>query len=294
MILERIISLHPQYSNITNGSPYTLADWQKILEHCAQNMQTRILKVYQTAEAGKGFGRGAGGDIKKKIDLVAENTLIKTLRTDKASCTLISEESGVRKIGVESSEHILIADPLDGTTNALRGLPFMAVSLAVASKPYLRSVETALVTDILHDVTYTAQKNRGACKNNESITPSETASLKEAVVGVDFNSFKAGEIVSRMMLVLEQTKHLRHLGANALELCYVADGTTDAFIDLRGKLRVTDMAAAQLILREAGGIITTEKGENLDAPLAATQRVSFIAAGNRTIYNKIRTLISTR
>jgi len=254
-------------------------------------MQTEILKVYQTAEAGKGFGRGAGGDIKKKIDLVAESALVETLRADKASCTLISEESGAKKIGAESSEYILVADPLDGTTNALRGVPFMAVSLAVAHKPYLKSVETALVTDILHNVTYTAQKDEGAFKNKQSIKPSETTSLNEAVVGVDFNSFKAGEIVSQMIRVLELTKHLRHLGANALELCYVADGTIDAFIDIRGKLRVTDMAAAQLILREAGGIITTQKGEGLDAPLTATQRVSFIAAANETIYTKIREFI---
>jgi len=256
-------------------------------------MQTEIFKVHQTTEAGKGFGRGAGGDIKKKIDLVAETALIETLQADKASCTLISEESGTKKIGADPSKCILVADPLDGTTNALRGLPFMAISLAVASKPFLKSVETSLVADIIHDVTYTSQKGEGAYKNKQSIKPSKTKALGEAVVGVDFNAFKAGEIVSQMIAVLEQTKHLRHLGANALELCYVADGTTDAFIDLRGKLRITDIAAAQLILKEAGGIITTEKGESLDAPLTATQRVSFIAAANKTIYNKIKTLIKT-
>jgi len=268
-----------------------LADWQKILEHCAQNMQTEILRVYQTAEAGKGFGRGAGGDIKKKIDLVAETALIETLKTRKVSCTLISEESGNKKIGAEPSKFILVADPLDGTTNALRGLPFVAISLAVSSEPFLENVETALVADVLHNVTYTAQKHEGAYRNKHSIKPSRIKSLKEAVVGVDFNSFKAGEIVNQMIRVLEQTKHLRHLGANALELCYVADGTIDAFIDLRGKLRVTDMAAAQLILREAGGIIRTERGESLDAPLTATQRVSFIAAANEIIFAKIRELI---
>jgi myo-inositol-1(or 4)-monophosphatase len=271
-----------------------LANWLNILEDCAQNMKTEILKVHRKAEAGKQFGRGAGGDIKKKIDLVAEKALIETLRTHKVSCTLISEESGNKKIGTEPSKYILAADPLDGTTNALRGLPFLAISLAVSSKPYLKSVETALVADVLHNVTYTSKKHEGAYKNKHSIKPSKTKSLQEAVVGVDFNTFKAGKIVNQMIQILEQTKHLRHLGANALELSYVADGTTDAFIDLRGKLRITDMAAAQLILREAGGIITTQRGENLDAPLTATQRVSFIAAANKTIYNKIQALIKNQ
>jgi myo-inositol-1(or 4)-monophosphatase len=90
---------------------------------------------------------------------------------------------------------------------------------------------------------------------------------------------------------METTKHLRHLGANALEMCYVVDGKTDAFIDIRGKLRVTDMAAAQLIIREAGGIITKPDGKSLNVPLEASQKVSFIAAANNTIYDKIHKLL---
>lgn len=271
-----------------------MVDWLNVLEACSQKMREAILNLYQTAEAGMGFGVGAGGDVKKKIDLVAERALIETLKEQKASCTLISEESGTIQIGAEPSEFTLTADPLDGTTNALRGLPFMATSLAVSRKPYLKDVEAALVSDLLHNVTYTAELGQGAHRNRKKIKPSMTSSLEEAVIGVDFNTFKAGEIVNQMIRVFEQTKHLRHLGANALEICYVADGTTDAFIDLRGKLRVTDVAAAQLILREAGGIITTPEGKDLDAPLNAAQRVSFIAAANKTIYNVIQRLLIKR
>jgi len=268
-----------------------LGDWLKILEDCAKKMRREILHVYQTTEAGQEFGVGAGGDIKKKIDMVAEEALIETLRDHKASCTLISEESETKQIGAEPSKFTLTTDPLDGTTNALRGMPFMATSLAVSQKPFLQDVEVALVTDLLHNVTFTAQRGRGAYRNKKKIKPSRTASLEDAVVGVDFNTFKAGEIVNQMIRVLEQTKHLRHFGANALEICYVADGTTEAFIDLRGKLRITDIAAAQLILREAGGIITTPNGKDLNAPLNPAQRISFIAAANRTIHDKIQKLL---
>jgi len=271
-----------------------LVDWLKVLKACAKKMREEILNVYQTTEASKGFGVGAGGDIKTKIDLVAEGALIETLEKHKASCTLISEESGTKQIGAEPTKFTLTADSLDGTTNALRGLPFMATSLAISQRPYLKDVEVVLVTDLLHNVTYTAQWGHGAYRNKNEIKPSRTSLLEEAVIGVDLNTFKAGEIVNQMIRVLEQTKHLRHLGANALEICYVADGTTDAFIDLRGKLRVTDMAAAQLILREAGGIIITPEGKDLDAPLNAAQRVSFIAAANKTIYEKIQKLLKKR
>jgi myo-inositol-1(or 4)-monophosphatase len=102
---------------------------------------------------------------------------------------------------------------------------------------------------------------------------------------------KIRELLPRLLPLLEKVKHLRHFGADALELCYVADGKTDAFLDIRGKLRVTDMAGAYLILREAGGIISTPEGEELDVVLDAAQRVAFVAAANETIFETIRKLL---
>jgi myo-inositol-1(or 4)-monophosphatase len=254
-------------------------------------MKKEILGLYHTSEAGEGFGVGAGGDTKKKIDLASEKALIDTLNDHKVSCTLVSEESGTQRIGKEPSKYILTADPLDGTTNALRGLPFIATSLAVSQNNSLTEVETALVSDLIHDVTYTALRGQGAFKNGEVIKPSKNTSLEDAVIGVDLNTLKVKHVVNQMTRVLEQTRHLRHFGANALEICYVADGSTDAFIDIRGKLRVTDIAAAQLIQREAGGIIKTPEGKDLNARLDASQRVSFVAAANKTLYDSIQKLL---
>ncbi len=149
-------------------------------------------------------------------------------------------------------------------------------------------MQIALVHDILYNVTYTAERRKGTLRNEEQIEPSSTKTLKDAVIGIDFNTFKTKELITRLTPLLQQTKHLRHFGANALELCYVADGTTDAFIDLRGKLRVTDIAAAYLILREAGGMIVTPKGTELNVPLDAAQKVSFIATANAPLYATIK------
>jgi myo-inositol-1(or 4)-monophosphatase len=266
-------------------------EWLSLLRACSQNMRKKILPLIGSVEAEVGYGVGAGGDIKKQIDIAAEDALISTLQEHKASCTLISEESGFKQIGSKPASFYVTTDPVDGTTNAIRGLPFVDISIAVSKKPYLRNIETALVADVLHNITYTAERGKGAHKNNEPIKPSDTALLEEAVIGVDLNSFKERQLVFQLIKLMETTKHLRHLGANALEMCYVADGTTDAFIDIRGKLRVTDMAAAQLILREAGGIITKPDGKSLNVPLEATQKVSFIAAANNIIYDKIHKLL---
>jgi myo-inositol-1(or 4)-monophosphatase len=264
-----------------------MIDWLGILKICAEGMKSKVRPLLGSTEAGRGYGRGAGGDITKHIDKVAEDQLFQTLVRTRATCTVISEESGIRKVGSHPSRYYVVTDPVDGTTNAVRGLPFMDISIAVSKTPFLETVEVALVADVLRDITYTAEKGKGAFRNGQKIKPSRISKLGEAMIGVDFNTLKARLVADRLLAVLEKTRHLRHLGANALEICYVADGTSDAFIDIRGKLRVTDIAAAQLILKEAGGIITAPSGKQLVARLHPRQRVSFVAAANKSIYEEI-------
>ena len=118
-------------------------------------------------------------------------------------------------------------------------------------------------------------------------------SLKDSVIGLDLNIHPLPRTTQELLTGLKTAKHIRHLGANALELCYVADETMAAFIDIRGKLRATDMAAAWLILEEAGAKVTSPHGKPLNTYLSPTQRVSIIAAANEKIHHHIRTVIKT-
>jgi len=270
-------------------------NWLQILTEAKNNIQREITPLLKTLKQPQpNLGVGAGGDPIKRIDLAAENAIINTLKEHKISFTLISEESGVKEYGKTSHGHYVTADPIDGTTNLMRGIPFCATSIAVSTKPKLNAIHTALVADLIHETTYTAQKGKGAQRNNEEIAPSKITSLKEAVIGIDVNTHEIQKIISRLTSLIEKTKHLRHLGANALELCYIADGTTDAFIDLRGKLRATDMAAAWLIIEEAGARIATPEGEPLNIKLDPKQNVAFVAAANKEIYRTILDLIKPK
>jgi len=270
-------------------------NWLQILTEAKNNIQREITPLLKTLKQPQpNLGVGAGGDPIKRIDLAAENAIINTLKEHKISFTLISEESGVKEYGKTPHGHHVTADPIDGTTNLMRGIPFCATSIAVSTKPKLNAIHTALVADLIHETTYTAQKGKGAQRNNEEIAPSKITSLKEAVIGIDVNTHEIQKIISRLTSLIEKTKHLRHLGANALELCYIADGTTDAFIDLRGKLRATDMAAAWLIIEEAGARIATPEGEPLNIKLDPKQNVAFVAAANKEIYRTILDLIKPK
>jgi myo-inositol-1(or 4)-monophosphatase len=267
-------------------------DWLQILIQCKTNLQEKITPLLKTlGQPQPRLGIGAGGDEMKKVDLVAENAIVATLERHDVSFTLISEESGVRTYGEEPTGTFVTTDPIDGTTNLMRGLPFYATSIAVSHEPMLTAIHTALVADLFHGVTYTAEKGKGSFRNNQPIAPSTVTDLEEAVIGVDLNSYKVETIAPRLTGLIQRTKHVRHFGANALELCYVADGTTDAFIDIRGKLRTTDMAAAWLIIQEAGAIMTTVDAKPLQARLDPKQKVAFVAAGNLEMHKTILDLM---
>jgi myo-inositol-1(or 4)-monophosphatase len=270
-------------------------NWPNILQKCKRQIQKQIKPFLKTANQHiPSLGIGAGGDETERIDLEAEHAIIKTLKEHRVSFTLISEESGVSEYGRTPHRVFVTADPIDGTTNLMRGIPFYATSIAVSAKPILGTVHTALVADLFHGATYIAQKGQGAFCNNKKILPSRNTSLAHALIGVDLNTYRVREIVPQITSLIQKTKHIRHLGANALELCYVADGTTDAFMDIRGKLRATDMAAAWLIIEEAGAKMTTPNGKPLNIKLDPKQTVAFIAAANWRIQKSILDLIKTR
>jgi len=270
-------------------------DWLEILVHCKDNVKAQIRPHLKTlSEPQPDLGKGAGGDPMKPVDLAAEKAIVEILRQHGVSFTLISEESGVKKFGEKPKQCYVTVDPIDGTTNLVRGLPFYASSIAISTMPALSTVFAALVTDLFHDTTYTALEGKGAYRDGKKITPSALTSLEEAVIGLDLNSYKVKEIAPQLTNLIQKTKHIRHFGANALELCYVADGLTDVFVDIRGKLRVTDIAAGFLIVKEAGGTITAPEGHALDVKLDPKQKIKFIASGNRQMHKTILSLVKPK
>jgi myo-inositol-1(or 4)-monophosphatase len=267
-------------------------DWQEIFVECKMNVQASIKPCLATIkEPQPNLGIGAGGDVMKPMDLAAEKAIVDTLEAHGVSFTLISEESGVQKFGTTPDSCFVTADPIDGSSNFMRGLPFYCCSIAVSDKPMLDAVYAGMVADLFHDVTYTALKGKGAFADGEKLRPSKITSLNDAMIGLDLNTYKAKDVAPKVTALIGQTKHLRHFGANALELCYVADGLTDAFVDLRGKLRATDVAASFLILKEAGGIITTPENQPANIVLDPKQTLSFVASGNSQIHEKILSLV---
>lgn len=270
----------------------TQPDWFKILTECKNNVEKSIKPHLKTLKDPQpDLGKGAGGDAMKPVDLAAEKAIVDTLQKNGVSFSLISEESGFEKFGATPEDCYVTIDPIDGTTNLVRGLPFYASSIAISRKPVMAEVYAALVTDLYHDITYLAQEGKGAYRDGERINTSTVTNLQEAVVGLDLNTYKVKEVAPKLTDLIEKTKHIRHYGANALELCYVANGLTDAFVDIRGKLRTTDVAAGFLIIKEAGGLVTTPDNKPISVKLDPKQSLKFVAAGNKIMHQTILGLV---
>jgi len=269
-------------------------NWQEILSQCKNNVQASIQPCLKTIrEPQPNLGTGAGGDTIKPVDLAAETAIVDTLKEYCVSFTLISEEAGVKKFGAKTESCFITVDPIDGSTNFVHGLPFYACSIAVSRKRTLNDVYAGLVADLAHDVTYMAFEGKGAYRDGKKIETSKTTALEEAVVGLDLNTYKVKDVAPKLTALIAKTKNIRHFGANALELCYVANGLTDAFVDIRGKLRTTDVAAGFLILKEAGGIVTKPDNQGLNVELDPKQTMSFVASGNLEIHKKIINLVTS-
>jgi myo-inositol-1(or 4)-monophosphatase len=267
--------------------------WVEILTECKNSVQAEIKPLFKALDNPQlDLGVGAGGDPLREIDLTAEKAIVETFKKNEVSFTLISEESGIVSCGENSLGLYVTIDPVDGTTNLMRGLPFYATSIAVSEQPFLHAVEAGIVADLFHGTTYTAERGRGAYRDEERISPSSGMSVEDGLIGLDLNSYRIKKLAPKLTALMAEARHLRHFGANALELCYVADGTIDAFVDIRGKLRTTDIAAASLIISEAGGIITTSEDKPLDARLDPKQKVEFIAAANREVHRRILRLVN--
>lgn len=238
-----------------------------------------------TPEGNTKMGQGAGGDISRKIDIVAEEKAIETIKKSGTNPTIIGEECGTI---TGNSKGYIIMDAIDGTTNVTRSIPFNCCSLAYATDSKLSSVVDAAIIDITTGDLYYASKGKGAFLNGNKITVRKSDKIKqeEIIAGINISGVSQ-ELLHSIGPFISKLNHIRVFGANALELCFLARGYFDLFMDFRAKIRPTDMAAAFLIVKEAGGLVLDKSGNTLDSDISSGNRFSFIALSDYKIYNML-------
>ncbi|MEM2487561.1 MAG: inositol monophosphatase family protein [Thermoproteota archaeon] len=227
------------------------------------------------------------GDQTFEIDRIAENLIFEATKRRFRDVTLVSEESEVIEVG-RGGPPFVIVDPIDGSVNAARGYPCYSSSIAIAEGENLSDIICSGVINLLDGSIYLAERNHGAFLNGREIRVSNVKKIEEALIAVDFNvRGRLPGYVKKISDIIEKAKHVRFLGTDALEICMVASGTADAFIDLRGFLRSLDFAAASLIVREAGGLVLNDRGEDLNVKLIPVSKSPIVAVASRKLAEEI-------
>jgi len=259
----------------------------EVLLEASKRVYDNVKHLAGTKESGGDFGRGAGGDISRNIDMVAEKTVLDYLKEIKFDCVVLGEECGKVELS-KNSKGFIIMDAVDGSTNAVRGLPFFCCSLAFATDNKLSSVTDGVVMDLSRGDMYYATKGKGAFLNGKRISVNKDKKSIYFVVGLDISGISP-ILLAELSPIIASSNHIRHFGANALEFGMLARGLIDVFIDLRDKIRVTDIAAGILIALEAGGHVVDRNGKSLDSDLGYHNKLSFIAAANKKALDDIMT-----
>ena len=230
-----------------------IADRLGLLHDVADAVAAAMRTVTDWGPSGRRDGQYA-------LDVAADEAALAVL--DRAGVGALSEESGFNP---GTSSEMVVIDPIDGSTNASRGVPWFATSLCLVDAD---GPAAAVVVNQANGVRYTAERGGGAWRGERRLRPSGCAELSQAIV-----------VVSSVPPADVGWAQFRALGACALDLCAVADGVVDGFVDFgRDQHGVWDYLGGWLICREAGVDVVDAFGREMVHNDHAARRTPLAAA----------------
>jgi len=231
-------------------------------------MLTDLINISKDAGSiiREGFGKNNAvefktdeGNLVTEIDKKTEKTIIDFIKKSYPNDSILAEEGGNNK---GTSENLWVIDPLDGTTNFTHGLPLFAVSIGVIRS---KDIIAGVVYDVMNDIVYYAEKGSGAFANDKQIFVSKNDIIGRSLLatGFPYNVRENPEnTFEKFSAVTKSARAVRRLGSAALDICHVAKGIYDGFWEVN--LNPWDVCAGMIISKEAGGIVSDFRGNEID------------------------------
>lgn len=196
------------------------------------------------------------GNFVSSADIRIEKILHEELHKARPTFGMITEESGEVLLSAESESRWII-DPLDGTKNFIHGIPHFAISVAVEHND---EIIAGITYDPIKDEMFAAEKGCGAFMNDKRLRVSNRKAMRESLIATGPSLVHKEAYLNLLKKIHSTIFGFRRMGASSLDLAYVAAGRLDAFLEMDPL--VWDTAVGSLLVREAGGIITTVDGKN--------------------------------
>ena len=253
-----------------------MTDWLELARLIAADVGSVLDELPTRLERETVVGAGEGGDDTTAVDAAAERAAVARLEELNASgveFSLVSEELGERSFGAATP--VLVLDPIDGSMNAKRGVPFFSVSLAVADGPKMADVFFGYVFDFGTKEEWVARRGDGVFLNGRPLTG---PGPKEEPEILSFEATLTESIAAQVGDMVGFAPRTRVMGSLALTLCHLAAGRVDAVCSLK-PARSVDIAAAQLLVRERGfAIDLPDRPPFAEAPLDVSPHSRVVSA----------------
>lgn len=227
----------------------------------------------------KSLGRGASGDITFSIDKLAEDIILQSIEKAGLKLNIITEESGFRP--VRGQKRSIIVDPIDGSKNAVSGIPFFSTSIAIAEGDTLESLKTGYIINLINADEFWAMKGKGAFMNGSKIEI-----RKSDLVVIAFESSHPYSDIQRILPLFKKAYRVRCFGSTALDLAYLSAGMLSVFVSLSPS-RIFDFSAGILMAKEAGAIVTDCEGKSIEElPVNFKTSTTLLACADEGIHKK--------
>jgi myo-inositol-1(or 4)-monophosphatase len=232
------------------------------------------------------IGVGAAGDKTFPVDRLAEEIIVAGLKALKEPLTIVSEEMGVLEL--RGGGPVVLIDPIDGSKNAVAGIPYYCTSIAVADGHTLEDVRLSYIINLSNGEEFWAEAGSGAYLRDRRIHTQEDDILSL----IAYEAPVPGKDIPAIIPLLARSRKTRCLGATALDLAYLASGAASVFVT-SSLSRSFDFAGGWLLVTEAGGIITNTSGEPIEkVKLDLGKSSSLLAAGNPALHRKALELLA--
>jgi myo-inositol-1(or 4)-monophosphatase len=270
-----------------------LTPWLELCRAAAEDLQRLLAELPTRQEREPVIGTGVGGDETTAIDAAAEQAVVarlERLHQQGFDFTLVSEELGERVFG-EAGDLWVVVDPIDGSVNAKRDIPYFSLSVAVADGPLMRDVAFGFVYDFGSGEEWTAVRGDGAWLDGVRLV--DTAP-KDPIEILSFEATQTRSLARHVDAFTGLAQRVRVMGSLALSLCHLAAGRVDAVCCLKA-VRAVDIAAAQLLLRECGLHLELPESPSLtEAPLDVVARSRVVAGASPEVCDRLAAALLAR
>ena len=267
-----------------------MTPWLETCRLCVEDIKGVLERLPTRIEREPVLQLGVGGDETTAIDQAAEDAAVERLAALGEDFVLVSEELGERVFGAGGPLRVVV-DPIDGSVNAKRGIPYFSFSLAVADGPTMGDVSFGYVYDFGSGEEWTAELGAGAFLNGEKLG---SIGPKDSIEILAFEGTTTQAIAERIEGVLGLAGRVRVMGSLALSLCHLAAGRVDGVVCLK-PARSVDIAAAQLLVRECGLALELFEDPPFDAaPLDLGARSRLAAAASPELVEQLAAALQVR